>query len=82
MSDNLTEPTDVIPELDRDALAAADLAYLHTEGTPRDRVRAAVFAYEYADANMVEVDGMWIFPSPEATAAAYTRSLADRGTDR
>lgn len=43
-----------LPELDTAALASADLAFLETEGTGAQKVRAAIRAYLWADAILAE----------------------------
>ncbi len=74
MSDNLTEPTDVIPEVDTDALELAQQMFDHAEGPTEYRLLAAVFGYLYADANVVgNAADEWTYPDLEATVAAFER---------
>jgi hypothetical protein len=46
-----------------DALHMADLAFLETQGSTADKVKAAIAAYEWAEENKYDWLGMTVFPS-------------------
>jgi hypothetical protein len=52
-----------IPEIDEAALVLADMAFIETAGPNADRVRAAIWAYEWAKINVRDYRGLAAYPS-------------------
>lgn len=60
----MPDPAEIVrPDIDRDALMHADMAFIDTDGSPPARVRAAVAAYLYTVANTRDDHGMQHLPS-------------------
>jgi hypothetical protein len=46
-----------------DALHLADMAFIETQGSNADKVKAAIAAYEWAEEHKSDWFGMTVFPS-------------------
>ena len=57
-------------QIDRGALHLADHAFLETQGSNADKVRAAIWAYLWGTRNVREQLGMYVYPSLNELRAA------------
>lgn len=61
----MPDPAEIVrPDIDREALSMAGMAFIHSAGpTDAYRVRAATIAYLYSIANIRELHEMRTYPS-------------------
>jgi hypothetical protein len=68
-----------IPEIDKGALVLADMAFIETAGPNADRVRAAIWAYEWAKINVRDRGGLVVYPSYNELREAQ-RAIQESGS--
>lgn len=56
-----------------DVMHLADMAFMWTEGSNANKVRAAVAAYEWGIENQREMFGMTVYPSPSELREALRK---------